>query len=235
MKAAQRRENTLNILVAAFFVFMSGVAAGYAWRMAQMSEGIRIMAYRHGEIAEVVSIADGTVNLSNGQSWPTEEFFQNWKGANVINKAIIVGNLGRDPEAITTAGGTEVCKFSVATSERWTDKNTGEKQERTEWHRIVTFGKLAGICGQYLAKGSRVYLEGKIQTREWEDQDGNRRWTTEIVAHEMKMLGGKSDGNIGRPVSRTKPDYDHNGVPDHQERTRAPKYQREPENDFLPF
>jgi len=110
----------------------------------------------------------------------------------MLNKAIILGNLGADPEQRTTQNGTTVSTFSVATTERWTGKD-GQKQEQTEWHRIVAFGRLAEICGQYLSKGSRVYIEGRIQTRQWEDQSGNKRYTTEIVAKEMKMLDSRQD------------------------------------------
>jgi single-strand DNA-binding protein len=106
-----------------------------------------------------------------------------------VNKAIIVGNLGRDPEMRYTPSGVPVATFSVATSDEWKDKNTGEKQERTEWHRIVAWRGLAEVCGKYLRKGSQVYIEGKIQTRSWEDRDGVQRYTTEIVAQNMQMLG----------------------------------------------
>ena len=108
-----------------------------------------------------------------------------------INKAIIVGTLGKDPEMRAMANGTEIANLSVATSEQWKDKTTGEKKENTEWHRVSIFGKLAGICGQYLRKGSQVYLEGRIQTRKWQDKNGNDRYTTEIIADQMQMLGGK--------------------------------------------
>lgn len=108
-----------------------------------------------------------------------------------INKAIIVGNLGRDPEVRYFQDGTAVANFTIATSRQWKDKNSGEKKEQTEWHRIVAFRRLAEICGEYLHKGKQVYIEGRLQTREWEDKDGNRRWTTEIVADTMQMLGPK--------------------------------------------
>ena len=110
-----------------------------------------------------------------------------------INKAIIVGTLGQDPEIRYTSNGAAIANLSVATNEEWKDKNTGEKQERTEWHRVSIFGKLAEICGKYLHKGSQVYLEGRIQTRKWQDKNGADRYTTEIVAHEMQMLGSKGD------------------------------------------
>ncbi len=108
-----------------------------------------------------------------------------------INKVIIVGNLGKDPEVRYFQDGTAVANFTVATSRQWKDKSSGEKKEQTEWHRVVAFRRLAEICGEYLHKGKQVYVEGRLQTREWEDKDGNRRWTTEIVANEMQMLGPK--------------------------------------------
>ncbi len=114
-----------------------------------------------------------------------------------INKAIIVGNLGNDPETRFLPNGTAVCTISVATSESWTDKNTGQPQERTEWHRIEAFGKLAEIMGQYLRKGSQVYIEGSIRTDKWQDQSGQDRYSTKIRADQMQMLGGRSDGQSG--------------------------------------
>jgi len=114
-----------------------------------------------------------------------------------VNKAIIVGTLGRDPEVKYTAGGSAVVNVSVATNESWKDKSTGENVEKTEWHRIVIFGKLAEIAAQYLKKGSQVYFEGKIQTRKWQDQSGQDRYSTEIVANEMQMLGGRADASGG--------------------------------------
>ncbi len=116
-----------------------------------------------------------------------------------INKAILVGNLGRDPEVRYTPSGVAVASFSIATSDEWKDKDTGEKKERTEWHRIVAWRRLGEICGEYLKKGSQVYIEGKIQTRSWEDRDGNQRYTTEIIAQTMQMLG--SAGRQGRAES----------------------------------
>ncbi len=110
-----------------------------------------------------------------------------------INKVILVGNLGADPETRYTAGGAAVTNIRLATSENWRDKQTGENQERTEWHRIVFFNRLAEIAGEYLRKGSQVYIEGKLQTRKWQDQNGQDRYTTEIVANEMQMLGGRGD------------------------------------------
>ncbi len=127
----------------------------------------------------------------------------------MINKAIIVGNLGRDPEIRYTQSGTAVANFSVATTEKWKDKNSGEWQERTEWHRIVAWARLGEICGEYLSKGRQVYIEGKIQTREWTDNDGNKRYSTEIVANEMKMLGPKDSGGGYKPAApQGVPEYD---------------------------
>lgn len=114
----------------------------------------------------------------------------------MINKAIIVGRLGGDPEIRSTQSGTSVTTFTVATNEKWKDQS-GQLQESTEWHRIVSFGKLAEICGNLLNKGSQVYIEGRIQTRKWQDQNGNDRYTTEIVAREMKILSSKRDSDSG--------------------------------------
>ena len=111
-----------------------------------------------------------------------------------VNKVIIVGNLGKDPETRYAPSGDAVTNIVVATTETWKDKASGEKREATEWHRVVFFGKLAEIAGQYLKKGSQVYLEGKLKTRKWQDKDGQDRYTTEINADEMKMLGSKGDG-----------------------------------------
>lgn len=115
-----------------------------------------------------------------------------------VNKVIIVGNLGQDPEVRYMDNGGAVANLSVATSETWRDKNTGEPREKTEWHRVVMFGKLAEVAGEYLRKGSQVYLEGQLQTRKWQDQQGQDRYTTEIVVQGfngvMQMLGGKMDG-----------------------------------------
>ncbi len=117
-----------------------------------------------------------------------------------VNKVILVGNLGKDPDMKYTASGAAIANITVATTESWTDKKTNEKVEKTEWHRVVFFRRLAEIVGEYLHKGSQVYIEGKLQTRKWQGQDGQDRYTTEIVASEMQMLGGRSDdGGGGRP------------------------------------
>ena len=110
-----------------------------------------------------------------------------------VNKVILVGNLGADPETRYTASGGAVTNLRLATSDSWTDRQTNERRERTEWHRVVMFGKLAEIAEQYLRKGRQVYIEGSIQTRKWQGQDGQDRYTTEVVARDMQMLGGRGD------------------------------------------
>ena len=114
-----------------------------------------------------------------------------------INKVILVGNLGRDPEMRYTPSGSAVANLAIATSESWKDKQTGEQQERTEWHRVVMFNRLGEIAGEYLKKGSKVYIEGKLQTRKWQDKDGQDRYTTEIVGNEMQMLDSRGGGGGG--------------------------------------
>lgn len=113
----------------------------------------------------------------------------------MINKAILIGRLGKDPDIRYTPEGTMVTNFNLATDENWKDKN-GEKVQKTEWHRIVAFGKLAEICGNYLVKGKLVFIEGRIQTRSWEDKDGVKRYTTEIIANDMKMLDSKGQNKV---------------------------------------
>jgi single-strand DNA-binding protein len=108
-----------------------------------------------------------------------------------VNKVILVGNLGRDPESRYGAEGSAIVNVSLATTDNWRDKSTGEKKEATEWHRLVFFGKLADIAGQYLKKGSQIYIEGRLRTRKWQDKDGQERQTTEVVVEEMKMLGSR--------------------------------------------
>ncbi len=121
----------------------------------------------------------------------------------MVNKAILIGNLGADPEVRYTQSGAAVATFNIATTETWT--KDGNKEERTEWHRIVAFGRLGEICGEYLSKGSKVYIEGRIQTRQWDDKDGNKRYTTEIVAREMKMLSPKNQGGQSGNYSQEEP------------------------------
>ena len=128
-----------------------------------------------------------------------------------VNKVILVGNLGQKPEIRYTQTNTAVATLSIATSESWKDKESGEQREKTEWHRVVFFGKLAEIAEQYLDKGSQLYIEGKLQTRKWQDKDGNDKYTTEILGNEMNMLGGRqSSGDSGaydqsQPASQSFP------------------------------
>ena len=114
-----------------------------------------------------------------------------------INKVIIVGNLGQDPDTRYMPSGSAVTNMTVATNESWKDKQTGEQKDRTEWHKVAMFNRLAEIAAEYLRKGSQVYIEGKLRTRKWQDRDGNDRYTTEIVANEMQMLGGRGGGGGG--------------------------------------
>lgn len=143
-----------------------------------------------------------------------------------VNKAIILGNIGKDPEVKYTASGEAICNITVATSESWKDKATGEKKDLTEWHRISFFGKLAEICGQYLKKGSQVYVEGSIRTRKWTDKEGQERYTTEIRGDEMKMLGGKQEG--------TKRNQDSVGNSSTQQKSK-PKQSFDDLGDDIPF
>jgi len=114
-----------------------------------------------------------------------------------VNKVILIGNLGADPETRAMPSGTTVANLRVATSESWRDKQTGEQQERTEWHRVALFGRLAEVAGEYLRKGSQVYIEGSLRTRKWQDKQGNERYSTEIVGNDLQMLGGRGGGAGG--------------------------------------
>ena len=123
-----------------------------------------------------------------------------------INKVILIGNLGQDPDVRYMPSGQAVANVRLATSESWKDRETGEQQERTEWHNVVFFGRLGEIVGEYLRKGSQVYVEGQLRTRKWQDRDGNDRWTTEVRANEMQMLGGRGGGggmSAGSPPARS--------------------------------
>lgn len=135
-----------------------------------------------------------------------------------VNKVILVGNLGADPELKTTPGGQSVCSLRVATTESWNDKDGGGKKESTEWHRVVVWGKLADLCGQYLSKGRQIYLEGKLQTREWTDKEGQKRFTTEINARQVVFLAGGSGASSGKgraePPDSTAPTSGGDGVDD---------------------
>ena len=140
-----------------------------------------------------------------------------------INKVILVGNLGNDPDSRTTPSGLSVTNLSVATSRSWKDKQTGEQKDHTEWHRVAMFDRLAEIAAEYLRKGSQVYIEGRLQTRKWQDKDGNDRYSTEIVASEMQMLGGRAGGSA--PATYDAPPA---AAP-------APKGGSEPFDDDIPF
>lgn len=142
-----------------------------------------------------------------------------------INKVILIGNLGADPEVRYTPANTAVCNISVATTDQWRDKQTGEQQEKTEWHRVVMFNRLGEIAGEYLKKGSKVYIEGRLQTRKWQGQDGQDRYTTEIVANEMQMLDGRS-GAGAAPM-------DDAGYGSRQEQPRQSRQPSPPADDDL--
>lgn len=150
-----------------------------------------------------------------------------------INKAILIGNLGKDPETRYTAGGSAVTNIRIATNETWKDKQTGEQQERTEWHAVVFFGRLAEIAAEYLRKGSTVYVEGRLQTRKWQDKDGQDRYSTEIVANEMQMLGGRGGSGGG-----SMPEEDAGQAPARRRPAAATSGGSAPAEDFdddIPF
>lgn len=141
-----------------------------------------------------------------------------------VNKVILVGNLGQDPETRYMPSGGAVTNITVATSESWKDKQTGQPQERTEWHRVVFFNRLAEIAGEYLKKGSKVYLEGSLRTRKWQDQSGQDRYTTEIVAAEMQMLDSRSGGGMSGGYGDD--GYSQAPAPQQQPRRQAPPAQQ---------
>lgn len=160
-----------------------------------------------------------------------------------INKVIIFGTLGQDPEVKYMPSGGAVCNLSLATSEQWNDKATGEKKEQTEWHRVVIFGKLAEVAGEYLRKGSQVYVEGKLRTRKWTDQSGVEKYTTEIVLQPMngvmQMIGGKSSDN-GNQQSQQRQQSGSNqqsgwGKPQQPSNTSKPPANEPPMDDDIPF
>ena len=159
-----------------------------------------------------------------------------------LNKVMLIGNLGADPEMRYTAKGSAVANVNLATAEAWRDRDSGEQQERTEWHRLVFFGRLAEIAGEYLRKGSQVYVEGRLQTRKWQDRDGNDRYTTEIVVNDMQMLGsrggsGGGGGGSGSPGGEARGGHG-GGEQRAPQRETAPSYDDAPMNDFdddIPF
>ncbi|MEX0732996.1 MAG: single-stranded DNA-binding protein [Aquisalimonadaceae bacterium] len=155
-----------------------------------------------------------------------------------VNKVILIGNLGVDPEVRYSPNGAAVTNIRIATSESWRDKQTGDTQERTEWHRIVFFGKLAEIAGEYLKKGSKVYIEGRLQTRKWQGQDGQDRYTTEIVANDMQMLDSRSGGGGGGGGGASMGGDEPSERGSRPQQPRQPATQSEPPDDFdddIPF
>ena len=154
-----------------------------------------------------------------------------------VNKAIIIGRLGNDPEMRYMPNGEPVANISIATSETWNDKNTGEKREKTEWHRVVAYRRTAEIIGQYTRKGSKLYVEGKLQTRKWTDNNGVDRYTTEIIADSVQLLDSRDDGNRGHD------DHSSRGGQGHQQQqlqqNNAPQYNPPAQDDFddptIPF
>ncbi len=145
-----------------------------------------------------------------------------------INKVILVGHLGADPEVRYTPGGAAVANLRVATSESWTDKQTGQRQDKTEWHRVVLFGRLGEISGEYLRKGSQVYLEGRLQTRKWQDQNGQDRYSTDIVCNEMQMLSGRDSGAAPMGGSNQQGGYQQGN----QDNYQKAQPQRAPQNNY---
>jgi len=152
-----------------------------------------------------------------------------------INKVILIGNLGADPETRAMPSGTTVANLRVATSESWRDKQTGEQQERTEWHRVALFGRLAEIAGEYLRKGSQVYIEGSLRTRKWQDKQGNERYSTEIVGNELQMLGGRGGAQAGTGGSPASAGAGSAGAPSYAEESAGGGSRSEEVDDDIPF
>ena len=156
--------------------------------------------------------------------------------AGSVNKVILIGNLGRDPETRYTQGGSAVTNLRIATAESWKDKQTGEQQERTEWHSVVCFARLGEIAGEYLRKGSKVYIEGRLQTRKWQDKEGHDRYSTEIVANEMQMLDSRGGGDSGdAPPARQSggaPRNQARGGGDRGDSRAEPQYDSSATSDF---
>jgi single-strand DNA-binding protein len=151
-----------------------------------------------------------------------------------VNKVILIGNLGSDPDVRYTASGAAVANISLATAESWRDKESGEQQERTEWHRVVFFGRLAEIVAEYLKKGSQIYVEGRLQTRKWQDKEGKDRYSTEIVASEMQMLGSRSGGGNQSSMDQTPPHGDDT-APAGRPQKAAAKAREDDFDDDIPF
>ena len=151
-----------------------------------------------------------------------------------INKVILIGNLGADPETRAMPSGTTVANLRIATSESWRDKQTGEQQERTEWHRVALFGRLAEVAGEYLRKGSQVYIEGSLRTRKWQDKQGNERYSTEIVGNDLQMLGGRGGG--GATMGAASGGAASAGTPSYAEESAGGAASRSEEfDDDIPF
>ncbi len=147
-----------------------------------------------------------------------------------INKVILIGNLGADPEARYMPSGGAVANLSLATTDNWKDKQSGERQERTEWHRVVCFGRLGEIAAEYLKKGAKVYIEGRLQTRKWQGKDGNDRYSTEIVANDMQMLDGRGDSGSYSAPARSAPSSRSSATP-----SAAPAAPTAEFDDDIPF
>ncbi|MBV7434533.1 single-stranded DNA-binding protein [Cardiobacteriaceae bacterium TAE3-ERU3] len=155
-----------------------------------------------------------------------------------INKVILIGNLGADPDMRSMPSGDQVANLSLATSERWDDKQTGEKREKTEWHRVVAFGKLAEIIGQYCRKGSKLYIEGRLQTRKWTDNQGIEKYSTEIIANDMQMLDSRGDSDGSQQQSAPPPRASNNSYAQEKggHQRQPPQKQEESfDDDSIPF
>ena len=143
-----------------------------------------------------------------------------------VNKVILVGNLGRDPEVRYSAEGSAICNISIATTSQWKDRNSGERREETEWHRVVFYNRLAEIAGEYLKKGRSVYVEGRLRTRKWTGQDNQERYTTEIIAEQMQMLGGRDGGDMGGGGGMGGGDYGSSAPAPQRAPRQAPQQQQ---------
>ena len=152
-----------------------------------------------------------------------------------VNKVILVGNLGRDPETRFNPEGGAICNISIATTDTWKDKTSGEKQERTEWHKVVFFNRLAEIAGEYLKKGSQVYVEGSLRTRKWQDKEGQERYTTEIVADRMQMLGSRSGMGDGGSRGGDRTEREPATADESRSAPRKPAGKIEDMDDDIPF
>ena len=145
-----------------------------------------------------------------------------------LNKVMIIGNLGRDPEVRYTPDGAAIANLSLATTSQWKDKNTGEKKEETEWHKVVMYGRLAEIAGEYCKKGKQIYIDGRLKTRKWKDKDGVEKYTTEIVADQMQLLGGRDDGQSAAPQAQAQ-------ARPQQQRAAKPQASVKIEDDDIPW